>query len=92
MITIEVVYALPERQSLLELEVPEGTTARQAALASGLDEEFPGLDLAANPLGIFGESVEDERVLRAGDRVELYRPLLMDPREARRQRASGGVR
>lgn len=85
---IEVAYALPERQSLVQLEVAEGCTARQAAELSGLDLLYPQLDLQTNPLGVFGEAVEDSYRLQAGDRVELYRPLLADPMEQRRQRAS----
>ena len=84
---IEVVYALPERQTLVELEMRDGSTARQAALASGLAEQFPELDVEVIPLGVFGVAVDDDRVLEPGDRVELYRPLAMDPREARRVRA-----
>lgn len=89
MISIEVAYGLPAEQVLLVLAVPEGTTARQAARLSGLDARFPGLDLEHAPLGIFSklEKNPDACVLRAGDRVEIYRPLLIDPKEARRLRA-----
>lgn len=90
MINIEVVYAEPHKQKLLKLQVEQGTTARSAALRSGLDTEFAGLDLARVPLGVFGVQVADDHVLHAGDRVELYRPLQTDPREARRQAAAAG--
>jgi hypothetical protein len=83
---VEVAYALPDRQNVVRLRVAAGTTARAAVLASGLDTFFPGLDLGAGPIGIYGERVRDEHVLKAGDRVELYRPLPVDPREARRAR------
>ncbi len=89
-ITIEVVYAAVERQRLLEMTVAEGTTVRAAVLASGLNADFPELDLASCPVGIFGKQVSDpeERLLQTGDRIEIYRPLLADPKEIRRQRAA----
>ena len=77
-IAIEVVYALAERQKLLRLSVPVGTTVREAALRSGMQQFFPELDLQQAPLGIFGE----------GERVEIYRPLIADPKEVRKQRAA----
>jgi putative ubiquitin-RnfH superfamily antitoxin RatB of RatAB toxin-antitoxin module len=90
MIAIEVVYALADKQELLRLTVPQDTTVRQAAVLSGMDGLFPGLDLAAAPLGIFGKAIPkpDERVLEGGERVEIYRPLLVDPKEVRKQRAA----
>jgi len=88
-IRVEVAYATPERQRIVELTMPPGTGAREAALRSGLDAEFPGLDLHSCALGIFSRRVADDAVLRAGDRVELYRPLPNEPREARRRRAAG---
>lgn len=89
-VAIEVVYALADKQKLLRLVVPQGTTVRQAALSSGMDGFFPGLDLASVPLGIFGKAVTkpDERVLEEGERVEIYRPLIADPKEVRKQRAA----
>ena len=90
-LTIEVAYARPDRQWLLSLEVPAGTTARTAVLASGLAGDCPELDLARCPLGIFGQVVDDGRVLRGGDRVEIYRPLQRDPREVRRELAARGL-
>ncbi|MBD7976222.1 MULTISPECIES: RnfH family protein [Pseudomonas] len=93
-IAIEVVYALADKQKLLRLSVPSGTTLREAALRSGLDAEFPGLDLAGSPLGIFGKAVAkpEERVLEDGERVEIYRPLIADPKEVRKQRAARAAR
>ncbi len=70
------------------LEVPPGTTAAEAVARSGMEELFPGLRAAGAPLGIFGKAVEPERVLKAGDRVEIYRPLTADPRETRKRRAA----
>ena len=89
MIRVEVVYAAFDRQELLSLDVPVGTTVRAAAITSGIAELFPGLDLLHCPLGIFGKLVSDpdQRQLEAGDRVEIYRPLLADPKEVRRLRA-----
>lgn len=94
MLDIEVAYALADKQKIVQLQVAEDTTVRQAALQSGLDRDFPGLDLAASPLGIFGKAVAkpDEQVLQSGDRVEIYRPLLADPKEVRKQRAERAAR
>jgi len=92
-IRIEVVYALPERQWLLELDVPAGTTVGQAVERSGLPEHCAHLDAASlrDNVGIFGRRVDLEHELRAGDRVEIYRPLRVSPRELRRQRARHGL-
>ena len=89
MITVEVAYALAHKQKIVQLQVAQGTNARDAALRSGLDSEFGGLDLQQSPLGIFGKGVArpEEHILEAGERVEIYRPLLADPKEIRRQRA-----
>lgn len=89
-IVIEVAYALADKQKLLRLSLPCGTTVRQAAVQSGMQVHFPGLDLQNSPLGIFGKAVSkpDERVLEDGERVEIYRPLLADPKEVRKQRAA----
>ena len=88
-ISVEVVYALPERQALITVSLPEGSTARQAIEASGIRERFPGLDVESDDIGVFGRRVGPDHVLGDGDRVELYRPLLADPKEVRRRRASG---
>lgn len=89
-IAIEVVYALPERQVLLRLSVPRGTRMREAVVLSGIAAQFPGLDAQNCPLGIFGKAVArpEERVLQEGERVEIYRPLIADPKEVRKQRAA----
>ncbi|QGL25900.1 RnfH family protein [Neisseria brasiliensis] len=86
MLNIEIVYGLPDKQVLKTMQVAEGTTIRQAALQSGLENEFPDLDLYSAKLGIFGKIAKDDTVLRDKDRIEVYRPLLIDPKEARRQR------
>ena len=90
MIEIEVVYAAADRQRLLAVQVPAGTTMRTAVLMCGIGAEFTELNLADSPLGIFGKRVmsPEARVLASGDRIEIYRPLLADPKEIRRQRAA----
>ncbi|EJN17989.1 RnfH family protein [Pseudomonas sp. GM80] len=89
-IEIEVVYAAVDRQVLRSVSVAEGATVRAAVVASGIGVEFPELDLAQCPLGIFGKVVADadSRLIQAGDRIEIYRPLLADPKEVRRLRAA----
>ena len=84
---VEVAYALPGQQVLLELEVEEGTTVREAIERSGLLSRFPEIELARGRVGIFGNRVDLETALREGDRVEIYRPLVADPKENRRRRA-----
>ncbi|MFL1389330.1 RnfH family protein [Pseudomonas tritici] len=90
MVEIEVVYAAVDRQVLLLVTVLEGTSVRSAVQASGIAAQFPELDLADCPLGIFGKVVADAQVraVQAGDRIEIYRPLLADPKEVRRLRAA----
>ena len=87
-IDVEVAYALPDKQSIVPLTVPEGTTALAAAQQSGLDQQYEGLSLEDAKLGIFGKAVAPTQVLRAGDRVEIYRPLIADPKEVRKARAA----
>jgi uncharacterized protein len=85
-IRIEVVYALPEQAHLVPLCVNTGTTIRQAIEISGLLQQCPEIDLARNKVGIFSRLQSPETVLSAGDRVEIYRELRVDPIEARRRR------
>ena len=89
-INIEVVYALPDEQVLLKRSVPHGTTVAEALRASGILEKNPGIDLANNKLGIFGKLAKADAVLRDKDRIEIYRPLIADPKEVRRKRAEEG--
>lgn len=89
-ILIEVAYALPQQQVILPVKVTEGATAAQAVDASGILKKFPEIDLEQNKLGIFGKLVKPDTVLRERDRVEIYRPLIADPKEVRRQRAADG--
>lgn len=90
LITVKVVYALPEKQKLVSIAVPAGTTARQALRLSSLGKLFPELSAEHCPVGVFGREVDSDFVLRDGDRVEVYRSLLNDPREQRRELARRG--
>ncbi|TVO62310.1 RnfH family protein [Spiribacter vilamensis] len=87
MITVEVAYALPSDQRLISLDLPSGATAREAIQQSGLLAEFPGLDPAESGIGIFSQPVDLDTALNDGDRVEIYRPLQIDPKAQRRARA-----
>ena len=89
-ISIEVVYALPDEQTLFRQSVPEGATVAEAIKLCGILEKYPEIDLAANKLGIFGKLVKADTVLRDKDRIEIYRPLIADPKEVRRKRAGEG--
>ena len=89
-IRIEVAYARPDRHELVELRLPEGATLRQALEASGLLRKYPEIDLARGKFGIFAKLSGIDSVLRDRDRVEIYRPLIADPKEVRRQRAAQG--
>lgn len=89
-VAVEVVFALAERQELVAVRFPAGITAREAVDQSGLANKFPEQDLSACQLGIWGRPVENDRQLQDGDRIEIYRSLLIDPRDARRQLAAEG--
>ncbi len=88
MINVEVAYAMPDKQAIISLGVAEGTSALEAARQSGIAEKFEGIDLDDAKLGIFGKAVSPGQVLREGDRVEIYRPLIADPKEVRKARAA----
>ena len=87
-IKIELVYIKPDSQNVLKLEVEKGTTILQALESSGLLEQFPEIDLNVNKVGIYSKIKPLDTVLQADDQVEIYRPLLADPKEARRRRAN----
>lgn len=89
-IDIEIVFATPDSQVLVKVSLPGNATVADAIEASGLKSRFPTHDLDACAAGIWGSVVQREQRLRNGDRVELYRPLRIDPREARRRLASMG--
>ncbi len=94
LISVEVVYALPHKQKLIQIAVPKGTTAKQLVDLSGIQQFFPNEDMENSRLGIFGQALgtkglatAEEYQLEEGDRVEIYRPLIADPKEVRRKRA-----
>lgn len=90
MINVEVAYALPDVQVLIPLSVEEGTTVEAAIRKSGVLEKFPEIDLATAKVGIWNKVSELTATLREKDRVEIYRPLIADPKEVRRKRAEEG--
>ena len=87
---VEVAYATPERQELMVVTVRPGTTVEQAIRQSGMLARFPEIDLSRDPVGVFGERVGLRDPVHDRDRVEIYRPLIADPKETRRRRASRG--
>ena len=86
-IAIEVAYASANQSWLIPVEVEEGTTVQQAITSSGILQQFPDIDLQTNKVGIFSKIIELDVLVRAGDRIEIYRPLVLDPKAARRLRA-----
>jgi len=84
---VEVVYATAKQQKVIELTLSESSTVRDAVVQSALGDSYPEIELGKTPVGIFGEKVGYDTVLQHGDRVEIYRPLIVDPMEARRLRA-----
>lgn len=90
MINVEVVYALPKEQFLARVRVHAGATVADAVEASGLTEKHPEVDITRNKLGIYGKLTKADAVLRERDRVEIYRPLIADPKAVRKQRAEEG--
>lgn len=84
---VEVVYALPKMQRVIQVPFVAGMTVGQALEYSGILKEFPQIDPATAKVGIFGRPCRLDRKLKAGDRVEIYRPLAIDPKEARKLRA-----
>lgn len=88
MITVEVAYALPQAQVIISLTVNSGTTALEAIELSGILQQFPAICLTESKIGIFGKITPNETVLKPMDRVEIYRPLIANAKEARRLRAT----
>jgi hypothetical protein len=84
---VQVCYATAVAEILRDVTVEEGTTIEQALRASGILNDVPGIDLASQPVGIFGKKKPLDTVLRARDRIEIYRPLVADPKDSRRKRA-----
>jgi len=91
-ILVEVAYARPEEQVIIPVEVAVGATLEAAIRRSGILERFPEIDLGVNKVGIFGKLGKLDAELRSGDRVEIYRALIADPKEVRKQRAAEGKR
>ena len=89
-IQVEVAYALPEQQIILPLKISAGATVEDAIKRSGILERFPEIQLAQAKVGIFSKLTKLDSVLRDKDRVEIYRPLIADPKEVRRKRAEEG--
>jgi hypothetical protein len=91
-ITVEVAYARPDVQRIYTLGLPASATVREAIERCDVLREFPDIDLDQHKVGIFGKVVKLDQLLRAGDRVEIYRPLIADPKLARKQRAAQGLK
>lgn len=87
-ILVEVAYALAHEQLIIALTVSIGSDAEQAIKASGMLNQFPDIDLGINKVGIFGKLCKLDTPLRHLDRVEIYRPLIADPKQVRKQRAA----
>lgn len=94
-ITVEVAYALPDDQRIIEVVVAPGTTADEVVRQSKISEVFPEIDIESSKMGVFGQTLgtkglklPKEYIVRAGDRIEIYRPLIADPKEVRRKRAA----
>ena len=87
-IMIEVAYALPEEQVIISIKVPTIFNVLQAIEKSGIQKKFPSIDLSKNKVGIFGKKITLDQPLNNRDRIEIYRPLILDPKEMRRKRAS----
>ena len=85
---VEVAYALPDKQSLISLEVEEGTTIKEAIEVSGVLDTYNQIDLTRDKVGIFSKFARLDTVLREKDRIEIYRPLIADPKKVRKERAA----
>ncbi|MCF6435062.1 MULTISPECIES: RnfH family protein [Pseudoalteromonas] len=87
MIKVEVVFAIPHKATCLQVDVAEGTSAEQVVMQSGILEKCPEIDAGNLTLGIWNRTVKNHQVVKEGDRIEIYRPLIADPKDARRRRA-----
>jgi len=90
--SIEIAYATPEFQKIIECEFDSGVSPRDAVRQSGITHYFTDIDLDSCKLGVFGKSIREDYDLLDGDRIEIYRPLMADPKEVRRQRAAKGLK
>lgn len=91
-LSIEVVYALPHEQIIMATDVADGATVQEGIEASGVLERYPELDIEAIKVGIFGKLTKLNATLHSQDRIEIYRPLIADPKAVRKQRAAAGKR
>lgn len=91
-LVVEIVYALPDRLIAVTAHVPPGTTVGEAITQTGFAQRVQDIDAEVAPVGVFGRVVSRDTPVRDGDRIEIYRPLLADPKQARRQRSSRKVR
>jgi uncharacterized protein len=91
-IPIEVAFAMPDRQLILEIEIEPGTTPIDAIKISSIDQHFESINVAECHFGIFGKAINNDYQLEPGDRIEIYRPLIADPKEVRRKRAEMGLK
>ena len=89
-INVEVCYALRDKQEVVRVRLPEGASLLQGLEASGLLAKYPGIDIKKNKFGIWNKLSKPDAVLRDRDRIEIYRPLIADPKEVRKQRAAEG--
>ncbi|NOY74154.1 MAG: RnfH family protein [Gammaproteobacteria bacterium] len=87
-VKVEVAYSQPGHQTIIPVDIEKGMTLHDAINLSGVLDQFPGIDLAKNKVGVFGKLAKLDRELRPGDRVEIYRALIADPKEVRRRRAA----
>ena len=87
-ILVEIAYALPEEQVIISIKVPTIFNVQQAIEKSGIQKKFPSIDLSKNKVGIFGKKTTLHHLLNDRDRIEIYRPLILDPKEMRRKRAA----
>ena len=87
-ILVEVAYALPEEQVIISIKVPKKINIKQAIEKSGIEKKFPEIDLSKNKVGIFGKQTTLDHLLSDRDRIEIYRSLILDPKEMRRKRAA----
>tara|TARA_R110002126_G_C10445118_1_gene499250 strand:- start:297 stop:629 length:333 start_codon:yes stop_codon:yes gene_type:complete len=86
-LTVEVAYALPEQQTLLTLSVLQGSTVQQVIEQSGILQQYPDIDLSQQKFGVWSRPVKADELVKEGDRIEIYRPLIADPKDLRRRRA-----
>ena len=87
-IMVEVAYAMPEEQIIISIKVPIKYNVKQAIEKSDIQKKFPSIDLSKNKVGIFGKKTTLDHLLKDKDRIEIYRPLILDPKEMRRKRAA----